>query len=372
MTLGCAPGEVPLAELTSDPPSVLFVVEVPTPQRAPVFNELTSMGLDVAVLYLHRDSEQHGWGPLALAHRHSFVRPSIQAITKLVACLWRSRRKSFVLASFGYRGSVRGSLLMAARLTGVQVVTRSDSNISALKSESRLKLFIRMIVLRAAFPERTRIWTVGVENDRYWREYVGRRNTFLIPYSMPTLPASLGLEITPRDSQSKTLKFIYVGRLVQGKALDMLLQAFMSLKEPEQADWRLVLIGGGPEKKRLEHLARADARISLVGSCPFNELDRFYTHSDVLVLPSTKEAWGLVVNEALAFGLWVIASDQVGARELLTDSSLGACFEAGNQEDLRRRMLQASEYLRRVPIPPSNPSGRMAEDLSRLIGGSET
>ncbi len=72
-----------------------------------------------------------------------------------------------------------------------------------------------------------------------------------------------------------------------------------------------------------------------------SEIAKFYAVSDVLVLPSRRETWGIVVNEALCFRLPVIVSDQVGAgRDQVRDGHNGYRFPAGDVEMLAERIDQ--------------------------------
>ena len=65
----------------------------------------------------------------------------------------------------------------------------------------------------------------------------------------------------------------------------------------------------------MEHYVTANKidHVYFVGFKSRKEIAEFYAISDVLVLPSLQETWGIVVNEALCFGIPVITSDQVGA-----------------------------------------------------------
>ena len=265
---------------------------------------------------------------------------------------------------------MRSAVLFAARLRRLQVVTRSDSNIYAVAGEHSLKRSVRRTIMRIAFPSWTRVWTVGKANEGFWRDYVGRTNTHLIPYSTPRLPDSMSLEPTRRRSDPARLRFLFVGRLVPGKAVDVLLRAFMGLRGEEYQQWSLTIVGHGPEREGLQAAASGNSRVRFAGSAEYRDLDQFYREADVLVLPSQREAWGLVVNEALAFGLWVVCSDAVGARELLTSPERGATFRAGATDELRDTLKAATGFLDRVPRPPSDPSDAMAADLNRMLARS--
>jgi glycosyltransferase involved in cell wall biosynthesis len=68
-----------------------------------------------------------------------------------------------------------------------------------------------------------------------------------------------------------------------------------------------------------------------------------YLDADVLVAPSYREVWGLVVNEALAAGLYVIASDRVGSTHDLLDRDSGVVVGADDDAALRRAMVAATQ-----------------------------
>lgn len=354
-----------LATVLEPAPAVLFIVQVPTPQRTPVFNDLAAQGVDFGVLYLARDTGMHGWGELKLAHRHAFVtRKWIAAMTVAIA-VWRSKEIK-VLASFGYRGIVRSSALLAARLRKTQVVTRSDSNPIVLKDEPALRRFLRALAFRSVFPPSTRVWTIGSENQEFWENYIGRKNTRLIPYSTPVLPASSKTSPIPRVSSPDAMRILFVGRLVAIKEVGALIDAFKSLRGSEFDRWVLNIVGDGPLRSALEQEAAGDARVRFHGSVKYDELDVHYLSNDVLVLPSSREPWGLVVNEALGFGLWVIASDQVGAKELLVSEEFGYVFPTGNKCALAEGLIAARDHLMRYPIVPADPTELMKEDLQIL------
>jgi glycosyltransferase involved in cell wall biosynthesis len=82
------------------------------------------------------------------------------------------------------------------------------------------------------------------------------------------------------------------------------------------------------------------------------KVPEFYMTADVLVLPSLKETWGMVVSEALCFGLPVIASDQVGAaRDLVYEGRNGFSFPRGDVPALAgsiKRFVESGEEERRM------------------------
>lgn len=132
-------------------------------------------------------------------------------------------------------------------------------------------------------------------------------------------------------------RLVFSGRLAPEKRVDLLIDAF-SILAAEQPNWDLVLAGDGPLRAALEARVPAGVRgrVRFLGFIDHpRELAALYKSCDVLVLPSDFEPWGLVINEAAASGLAIIASDIVGAAaELVTPDTNGALFPAGNVTEL--------------------------------------
>ena len=350
---------------------MLIISPVATPQRTPVFDALADSGPPLHVMYLYEASPTANWGSVAIRHPHSFVlgkgwRTGVRVFRRILKA-----PKVKVLVVFGYRGFVRPAAIIAARLRGIQIVTRSDSNIAAVSEEGRSRRLVRKAVLRVLFPKSTRVWTIGASNALYWKEYVGLRNTRLIPYSVPVLPSSMGQNIEQRTSDPHHLRFLFVGRLIAAKDVDVLIAAFKTLLSPVYDGWSLDIVGDGPMLSALQELARPDSRIHFHGACPYNQLDRFYHEADVFVLPSRREPWGLVINESMAFGLRVIASEQVGAAELIIDESVGATFPVGDAGRLADMAASSAKHLARIPVQQLDPTGAMREDLVAMIGATD-
>ncbi|HRE31210.1 MAG TPA: glycosyltransferase [Candidatus Berkiella sp.] len=130
------------------------------------------------------------------------------------------------------------------------------------------------------------------------------------------------------ESAPKTFrgKFLYVGRLSPEKNLENLVRFFAAFPQ-----YQLTLIGQGPLQQKLEVLAGTN--VKLAGHVPNQALAEYYQSHDIFILPSLKEPWGLVIEEALYYGLPVIASNQVGAaKDFITHYQAGKLFEPSSVE----------------------------------------
>lgn len=121
-------------------------------------------------------------------------------------------------------------------------------------------------------------------------------------------------------------KFLYVGRLSPEKNLISLVNLFAHYPQ-----YQLTLIGQGPLHATLQ--ANVPSNVTLVGHVPNETLSSWYQSHDIFILPSLKEPWGLVVEEALFYGLPVIASENVGcAQDFINHYQVGKLFSPNNEK----------------------------------------
>lgn len=151
---------------------------------------------------------------------------------------------------------------------------------------------------------------------------------------------------------------LFCGKLVPWKRPQDVLRAFaaINLQPPTIGNpVYLIYAGEGILRQSLEIEAKSlgvTDRVRFLGFVNQSRLPEVYVASDLLVLPSEHEAWGLVVNEAMVCGLPVIVSDQVGAgRDLVRPGETGEIYPVGDVEALSgilRRLLADPMQLKRM------------------------
>lgn len=133
--------------------------------------------------------------------------------------------------------------------------------------------------------------------------------------------------------------FLFVGRMADEKNVGGLLRAWLSYRE-SGGQWSLVLAGDGPALPSLRHIltgSRFAKDVIFAGHKGSQELLPFYAFAACFVLPSTREPWGLVVNEAMATELPVIVSTRCGcAEDLVEDGDNGFLFNPADPAALTR------------------------------------
>jgi glycosyltransferase involved in cell wall biosynthesis len=137
--------------------------------------------------------------------------------------------------------------------------------------------------------------------------------------------------------------FLYVGRLSQEKNVNGLIDEWTAYRGSGGA-WPLVLVGSGAALDSLQQQAAASpyaADIHFAGHKGSKDLPTYYAFARCFILPSTREPWGLVVNEAMAAGLPVIVSNRCGCAEDLVDPGRnGYIFNPAHPGELTRCLHQ--------------------------------
>ena len=140
--------------------------------------------------------------------------------------------------------------------------------------------------------------------------------------------ASLG--IGQRD-----ITFLFSGKFIPRKEPLLLIEAIEKL--PDRGNLRLIMLGDGPlhERTMVRGKALLGERLHAPGFVNQSGLGLYFAAADILVLPSKYETWGLVVNEAMYFGLPAIVSDRVGCLpDLVRLGETGWVFQSGEPQDL--------------------------------------
>jgi glycosyltransferase involved in cell wall biosynthesis len=135
-------------------------------------------------------------------------------------------------------------------------------------------------------------------------------------------------------------EILYVGRLVRGKGIEILIEAAAPLL---RGNHRLCLriVGGGsiePELHRHVSDNAIEKQTLFAGVVPSPSVPRLLQGAMMLVLPSEADGWGIVVNQALQAGTPVVVSDASGAAELVRNGVNGYVFRAGDTAGLQECM----------------------------------
>lgn len=183
----------------------------------------------------------------------------------------------------------------------------------------------------------------------------------------------------PGVSSERPFRALYVGRLELLKGIPYLLQAFAEVRLPDAELW---LVGPVlPEIRRV--LARfAGPKVRIIGEVPRDRAAEYYRQADVFVFPSVNDAFGLVILEAMACGLPVIATKHSCAPDVVVDGVHGFIVPIRDVGALKERL--GHMYLKRSEAREMGCAARqrildtftwdhygerVCGEYSRLVGG---
>jgi glycosyltransferase involved in cell wall biosynthesis len=139
-----------------------------------------------------------------------------------------------------------------------------------------------------------------------------------------------------------TKRFVFIGRFVDVKGLDILIQAYNQLPEAVKTSWPLVLIGNGPLKVEVE--TYKNPHISILPFMQPDELKMELSKGGVLCMPSKSDAWGVAIHELALNGYPLILSTACGAAtEFLISGYNGYLFLSGSVDSLKEKLIKISK-----------------------------
>jgi glycosyltransferase involved in cell wall biosynthesis len=228
----------------------------------------------------------------------------------------------------------------AARCAGMIVQSEGQAE----RAAEALKLPAdRLTVVPNGFdPERFRP-RPAFDRTPFWRRHLAQEPQGWAPGGEPGSVAYDERQVAAAFEELPAL--LYVGRFTEVKRIGLLIRAFARAQR-DGARAALVILGGHPGEWEGEHpldaVAEAGARdVFLAGWHDHDALPDFLNAVDLLVLPSVREQFGLVLVEAMACGRPVIAVNRHGPAEIVDDGETGWLVEPDDEDDLVSALVEA-------------------------------
>lgn len=290
------------------------------------------------------DLEHHRY-PFTLLFKGAFDRLSLTArLSKMLLYTIESDADLFVL--LGYEKLECWAQLAVLKLRGKRVALFVDSTIKD-KKQRAISGVLKSIIFRSV----DGIFAYGRRSKEYVIYYGTRPSRVFDECQAAALPAAYAadkaVESRLKLAPSREVpRFLYVGRLSPEKGLNTLIEAFVIVRQRKN-NASLIVVGSGSLHEDLAKKAeQAGIRdhVKFCGSKSGDDLFIEYARATALILPSTSEPWGLVVNEAFAYGCPAIVSSQCGCvPELIIEGKTGYVHKPGSADDLSSKMLAAIE-----------------------------
>jgi len=349
---------------------ILWLTNLPAPYRFPIWTRIAE-SFDLKVAFLLGEKNWRDWSvPDGQTWRHEFLSlksinlkeydiiPSTRGVNRLL-------RNIDVLILGGWETPFYIRAMLIAKRKNIRVIQFYESTADSQRMKNEIIHKIRSrIFFKADF-----IVTIGPASTKAV-EAMGINSEKIITLFNPVDVRWFHLFASKHRSR-ETLghRYIYVGQLIERKNVATILRSYAAVRNDADT---LTIAGDGPLAHDLINLA---ATLGITESVTFaghqnpEELAKLYAASNTLILASTNEVWGLVVNEALASGLHVVASDKCGVAEFVRDMD-GAYICDTDQKSLQAVMQESSRrwngYIEEPEVLQFTPE-RFAESVIGVI-----
>ncbi len=336
---------------------VILIQGLLAPYRFPVFAKLAE-NFDFEVWFMGKEVKNRIWG-LENIKNYSFKHQFLSGITlnfgskdnypfwiNLATPFKLMKEKADVVIIFGW-DSLTSFLISLFRFLykDTKIIIYSDSTIN----ERSIRRSITLPIVKLYLKNSDYYIAGGTRAKEYFIKLGVNPEKISIAFNVNDVEKYKELNTKFRkvsDNIKKEIGFLgkkiimFYGQLIERKGVDILLHAFKKIKEVHQ-DFALLIVGSGIFKQSLnEIIEKENIKDSVILEDPGDDVVcKYYAISDIFVLPSREEVWGLVVNEAMACGLPIIVSDIAGVSEDLVKNGVnGFVFKSGNIDSLYEKL----------------------------------
>lgn len=326
---------------------VLFTVNIPSPYRIDFFNELGKF-CELTVLFeskIDRSRNKKWIADNAINFKSIFMRgikykdaegfcPEIFRYLSL---------KKFDLIVIGAYHTPTGMMAIEyMNFRKIPFILSTDGGIK--KADNRIKYFIKKHFISSA-----KLWLSTGEITNDYLEYYGakKESIFIYPFTSVKQNEILN-QISSREERLQLRKglgikeekvIISVGQFTYRKGYDLLLKAWQGIGD----EYGLYIIGGRATEEYINLTRQLNLKnVHFIDFMTKSELSKYYQSADLFVLPTREDIWGLVINEALSYGLPVITTDKcVAGCELVKNNSVGTIVSINNFEIFNEEFKKA-------------------------------
>jgi glycosyltransferase involved in cell wall biosynthesis len=265
---------------------------------------------------------------------------------------WIKEQNARFLLMMGYNDAGRLRVIRFCHKAKIPCWLFGDSNILG-DHATGLKALVKRAVVTRVVASCDGVFSCGSLGKKYFEKYgADPQRCFYFPYE-PDYDLIQNLSAPDLDRAREKFhlspnrrRIIFSGRLAPVKRPELLLSAFTAIAA-RRPDWDLLVIGDGPLKQKLSAQVPAELSNRVVWTGFLDDqatVSALYRSGDVLALPSDYEPWALVINEAAAAGLAIVASNVVGAAaELVRDGVNGRLFPPGDLNSLTECLLDVTD-----------------------------
>jgi len=196
---------------------------------------------------------------------------------------------------------------------------------------------------------------IGKKNKNYYLKYKSnKKKIVLVPYVVD----NNFFYLKKKFKKNKKLTYLFAAKLKKRKGCDLLLKAINLIKNKKfHSNTKFIIAGEGKMRSEIKNFIKIE-KLKNVSLLPFqnqSKLKKLYQMSDIFIMPSIKESWGLSVNEAMCAENAIICSDKVGsAADLVNNNYNGYIFKSNDENDLSKKILKIYNNKNKIKTFKSN------------------
>lgn len=319
---------------------VLFYTNIPSPYRVDFFNELGKY-CDLTVLFEIDSSTERdaNWKNYRFENFHGIIMKGIRTHLDRAFCpgiIKYLKRDQYDVVVVSVLASAT-SLMAVAWMKLLHISYCYEGDGASPHGRNRLKEKLKRFVIKDA----RLCFSPSQEFDKYCIRYGAKDNIVRYPFTSlcenDILPMPVSREEKMRLKESFHVSdkrvLIGVGMIRWDKGWDILISALECL----DSKWKVFIVGGAITPEYSEQLRKLKlTNVEFVDFLDRKSLREYYRMADVFCLPTRHDAWGLVINEAMANGLPVITTRQCTAGvEMITDGENGFLYECEDVQCLK-------------------------------------
>lgn len=309
--------------------NVLFIWRGPSPYRVDFFNELGKL-CNLTVLFEMRPNDikdkKIEWFHEDYKYFKGIYLKKIHIINSIWCCYdifkYLKQHKSYDVIVIGMYSTFTQMLaILYMKLFNIKYYINSDGGF--VKKETLISK-----VLKRFFLSNATGYLASSKGTAEYLKYYGAKNIYIYPFTSSKREQVQKI-VKSEEKQSKKRQLdiseeiiiLYSGQFIYRKGIDILLKSCKELPP----NCGVYIVGGKPTDEYLHIIKDYNLKnIHFVGFKKPSELEIYYEVADIYILPTREDIWGLVINEAMAYGLPVITTNKcLAGTELIENENNG-------------------------------------------------
>ena len=324
---------------------VLFLINIPSPYRVQFFNELGTL-CDLTVLYQKKNSSERNSKWTAENHENYRIvylsGTSTDVDKAFCPNVIRYFDKSYDAIIICGTASLTEILAIEwCKLKKIPYIIEGDGAFAKTGNGFKEKLKKHLISGGSL------LFSTCEEHDKYYTHY-GANPSKVVRYRFSSLleediisgivPKEEKIALRTELGMKEEYIVLAVGQFIYRKGFDVLLEAATQLP----SNIGIYIVGGNPTEEYLAFVRdNSLENVHFEGFKTKDELKKYYKAADIFVLPTREDIWGLVVNEAMAYGLPVVTTDRCNAGlELVQNDVNGYIVPVDSSLDIRSAIIK--------------------------------